>query len=69
MEQELAGDARYVFGPEAIRPIVFARQALHAYRLSFRHPTDDRPLTFEAPLPADFADLLGRLRRRAGQPA
>jgi 23S rRNA pseudouridine1911/1915/1917 synthase len=65
----LVGERRYVFGPEAIRPIVFARQALHAYRLSFRHPTDDRPLTFEAPLPADFADLLGRLRRRAGQPA
>ena len=62
----LVGERRYVFGPEAIRPIAFARQALHAYRLSFRHPSDDRPLTFEAPLPADFADLLGRLRPRAG---
>jgi 23S rRNA pseudouridine1911/1915/1917 synthase len=38
------------------------RQALHAHRLSFRHPIDGRPLTFEAPLPADLERLLARLR-------
>jgi len=42
----------------------FPRQALHAYRLAFRHPTDGRPLSFEASLPADLDDLLTRLRRR-----
>jgi 23S rRNA pseudouridine1911/1915/1917 synthase len=62
----LVGERRYVFGPEAIRPVAFARQALHAYRLAFRHPSDDRPLMYEAPPPADFTELLGRLRRRAG---
>jgi hypothetical protein len=31
--------------------------------LAFRHPEDGRPLVFEAPTPADLADLLGRLRR------
>lgn len=41
----------------------FPRQALHAHRLSLRHPIDGRSLTFEAPLPADFDDLLRRLRR------
>jgi 23S rRNA pseudouridine1911/1915/1917 synthase len=41
----------------------FPRQALHAHRLSFRHPADDRPLTFEAPLPEDLAGLLKRLRK------
>ena len=40
----LVGERRYVFGPDALRPIAFARQALHAYRLSFLHPSDGRPL-------------------------
>lgn len=59
----LVGERRYVYGPDAIRPITFPRQALHAYRLSFRHPIDGRPLTFEAPLPEDLVALLARLRR------
>ena len=59
----LIGEKRYVFGPEELRTIPFARQALHAYQLGFDHPTDGRPLAFEAPLPADFSDLLERLRR------
>jgi 23S rRNA pseudouridine1911/1915/1917 synthase len=60
----LVGEKRYVYGPDELRPIAFARHALHAYRLAFRHPTDNRPVTFEAPLPADFNDLLARLRSR-----
>lgn len=59
----LVGEQRYVFGPESLRTIVFPRQALHAYRLSFRHPADGRLLSFEAPLPTDFTGLLARLRR------
>jgi 23S rRNA pseudouridine1911/1915/1917 synthase len=59
----LVGEKRYVYGPDALRTIQFERQALHAWRLGFRHPLDDRPLTFEAPLPPDFSDLLQRLRR------
>jgi 23S rRNA pseudouridine1911/1915/1917 synthase len=59
----LVGEKRYVYGPDAIRGIAFERQALHAHRLSFQHPADGRPLTFESPLPADFAALLDRLRR------
>jgi 23S rRNA pseudouridine1911/1915/1917 synthase len=59
----LVGERRYVFGPGELRPIEFMRHALHAYRLAFRHPTDGRPLRFEAPLPGDFAELLARLRR------
>jgi 23S rRNA pseudouridine1911/1915/1917 synthase len=41
------------------------RPFLHAARLSFRHPADGRALTFDAPLPADLEDVLGRLRRQA----
>jgi 23S rRNA pseudouridine1911/1915/1917 synthase len=59
----LVGERRYVFGPDELRPVRFARQALHAHRLAFRHPADGRELQFEAPLPADFQELLGRLRR------
>jgi 23S rRNA pseudouridine1911/1915/1917 synthase len=57
----LVGEKRYVYGPDAIRPIAFGRQALHALRLSFRHPADGRPLTFEVPPPPDFEALLQRL--------
>jgi 23S rRNA pseudouridine1911/1915/1917 synthase len=60
----LVGEERYVYGPQALRPIDFSRQALHAARLAFRHPDDDRPLEFEAPLPPDLVELLTRLRRR-----
>lgn len=57
----LVGERRYM-GSETRRPIAYSRQALHAYRLAFRHPADGRLLRFEAPPPADFAALLARLR-------
>jgi 23S rRNA pseudouridine1911/1915/1917 synthase len=60
----LVGERRYVFGPDRLRSIAFPRQALHAYRLSFRHPFEGRLMEFEAPMPADMADLIERLRRR-----
>jgi 23S rRNA pseudouridine1911/1915/1917 synthase len=59
----LVGEKRYVFGPDALRTVAFPRQALHAHRLTFDHPVDGQPMTFEAPLPRDFAELLERLRR------
>jgi 23S rRNA pseudouridine1911/1915/1917 synthase len=58
----LVGEKRYVYGPDNLRTIHFERQALHARRLGFRHPVDGRPLAFESPPPADFQDLLRRLR-------
>jgi len=49
---------------ERIREIleILPRQALHAARLSFRHPADGREMTFESPLPGDFARVLELLR-------
>jgi len=41
---------------------VCTRQALHARRLTFRHPRTGEELTVEAPLPADFVRLLEHLR-------
>lgn len=60
----LVGEKRYVHGPDTLRPIAFPRHALHAARLSFRHPADERSLTFDAAPPADFLSLLERLRGR-----
>jgi 23S rRNA pseudouridine1911/1915/1917 synthase len=58
----LVGEARYTYGPPSLRPIAFPRQALHAARLAFQHPDRPERLALEAPLPADLADLLTRLR-------
>jgi 23S rRNA pseudouridine1911/1915/1917 synthase len=40
----------------------FRRQALHAEKLTFRHPASGEPVTCEAPLPADMQGLLHDLR-------
>ncbi len=34
---------------------------LHAWRLTFTHPTHEAPHTITAPLPQDFAALAARL--------
>jgi len=47
----LVGDRLYG-GPPA------RRHALHAQRLSFVHPFTGRPVTYEAPLPLDWDELL-----------
>jgi 23S rRNA pseudouridine1911/1915/1917 synthase len=58
----LVGEQRYTYGPDSLRAVAFPRQALHAHRLRFRHPSDGRELRFEAPLPGDLTELLNRLR-------
>jgi 23S rRNA pseudouridine1911/1915/1917 synthase len=58
----LIGEVRYTFGPDELRPIPFGRQALHAWRLGFRHPTENRVIKFEAPIPDDLKKLLAQLR-------
>ena len=41
----------------------FRRQALHASRLVFTHPTSGESISLEAPLPADFVELLQALEQ------
>jgi 23S rRNA pseudouridine1911/1915/1917 synthase len=63
----LVGERRYVDAGEKDGhrgTISFPRQALHAYRLAFRHPADGRELRFEAPVPTDLVELLERLRSK-----
>lgn len=42
--------------------VVLARQALHARRIEFRHPTTDQPLTIESSIPNDMQTVLDILR-------
>ncbi|MEK4629627.1 RluA family pseudouridine synthase [Solibacillus sp. FSL R7-0682] len=54
----LAGDPKY--GPK--KTIDFDGQVLHAGVLGFIHPVTKEYLEFEAPLPADFVEVLEALR-------
>lgn len=56
----VVGDKLY--GPRR-SPLAAGRQLLHAWRLKLTHPASEAPLTFEAPLPPDFVEILEGLRQ------
>ncbi len=58
------GERQYRFGapPEPASVPPMGRQALHAWRLGFRHPASGERVTYAATPPADFAALLTALR-------
>jgi 23S rRNA pseudouridine1911/1915/1917 synthase len=62
---QLVGEKQYL-AKSPQESIKFSRQALHAFKLSLRHPDTDRVLKFEAPLPEDLVKLLDRLREKKG---
>jgi 23S rRNA pseudouridine1911/1915/1917 synthase len=47
----------------------FARQALHAWRLSLTHPVTGEPLTLSTPPPPDLASLLAAAGLPPGRPS
>ena len=49
----ILGDSLYGTGSELIN-----RQALHAYKISFLHPADNRKMEFEIDLPKDMKNLI-----------
>jgi len=61
-----ASRARTARRDVAERLAAFPRQALHAARITLRHPDDGRTIEIVAPMPRDMEDLLAELR--AGQP-
>lgn len=70
----VVGDPAYGGRPRPVRGMTevaaqrlleFRRQALHAARLSFIHPATGEPVSYEAPLPDDFRNLLDALRQDA----
>jgi 23S rRNA pseudouridine1911/1915/1917 synthase len=57
----LVGETVYIRGFRGT-PIPAPRLMLHAAELGFEHPADERPMLFEMPPPADFEEVLRRLR-------
>lgn len=49
--------------PRDQEEILIGRQALHAFRLRFRHPRTDQWIEAEAPLPPDMRRVLDSLRK------
>ena len=47
----------------AVEEPVISRFALHASTLEFKHPTSNKMVKFEAPLPEDMQNLLNMLRK------
>ena len=62
----LLGERQYRFGSPAPEPGLphLGRQALHAWRLGFRHPSTGRPVVLTADLPDDLRRVLAALRSR-----
>lgn len=57
----LLGDSVYRGKASSAGLPPFQRQALHAVRLGLVHPATGEPMEWEAPPPADFADLITAL--------
>jgi 23S rRNA pseudouridine1911/1915/1917 synthase len=73
---ETYGGSRLVFGPDTrVRRAFFrniferlSRPALHAASLGFEHPGTGKDVYFEAAVPDDMTDVMGRLRHREPLP-
>ncbi len=57
---QLVGDQHYA--PEEEEEELLNRQALHAYRLGFIHPSTKERVTYQAPLPPDMLRLIDHYR-------
>ncbi len=54
---------KYVQGKYQEERPLMSRSTLHAYKLTFNHPTTGEEMTFSADLPKDFSAVLKQLRR------
>jgi 23S rRNA pseudouridine1911/1915/1917 synthase len=52
-------------GTGSVEPI-FAHQALHAWKIQFKHPIFEKPMELEAPFPAPFKKVVNLLRSISG---
>lgn len=60
IDHPLVGDPVY---SNRINPFSIKGQALHAYKLGFKHPKTCRYIEFKAPLPKDLSIILNILRK------
>jgi 23S rRNA-/tRNA-specific pseudouridylate synthase len=56
---------KYKLGKDQEEQPLMGRLTLHAHRLTFKHPSDDREITITAELPKDFRSSLSALRKWA----
>jgi 23S rRNA pseudouridine1911/1915/1917 synthase len=54
----VAGDRKYGGAGEGAHDLPAARQMLHAWKLSIKHPSTGAEISFTAPIPPDMADLM-----------
>ncbi|MEK7255426.1 MAG: RluA family pseudouridine synthase [Bacteroidota bacterium] len=54
---------KFKLGKEQEEQPLMVRSSLHAGRLYFQHPRTGEAMTFEAPLPRDFAAVMAQLRK------
>jgi 23S rRNA pseudouridine1911/1915/1917 synthase len=57
----LLGDTTYGFKPGRLKDIVIPRVMLHSTELRIQHPERNELMTFVAPLPKDFEEVMARL--------
>jgi 23S rRNA pseudouridine1911/1915/1917 synthase len=66
-DRQYGGRARLTRGEIRRDPaddlVLLARQALHARRLRFLHPSTGQPMEIQSPLPADLEGVLAELRQ------
>lgn len=61
----IAGERIYTDQPpKRTQPQLIDRQALHSWRLSFKHPIENRKMDFSVDPPEDFQALLEKLREK-----
>ena len=65
----VVGDTQYGRARRTDRPVLAARQMLHAEQLAFMHPRTGLPLEFRAPIPEDMRDLLKALSNEDSPPS
>ncbi len=58
----ILGDKAYGGGGDDAKRLGLTRPFLHSFRLSFEHPITGERVTYEAELPADLREALGRAR-------
>ena len=56
----IVGDSKYG-GLFSLGPVMIPRMLLHAAHLGFIHPASGQNITFDAPLPIDYNDVLNKL--------
>lgn len=57
----LLGDTTYGFKPGRLKDLIIPRVMLHSTELRIQHPERDELMTFEAPLPKDFEEVIAQL--------